>query len=70
MLYGRNEITSQKLVYNLRTQNFQGQGRGTPGAASSPGGKDRIRIVIQPPKANEKPNEKSGEKLEETPKKP
>jgi len=58
LLYGRNEITSQKLVYNLRTQSFQGQGRSGTGAAASPGGKDRIRIVIQPPKPGDKPDSK------------
>jgi len=40
--YGRNEITGQQLVYNIRTQSVQGQG------ASGDG---RIRIVIQPDKA-------------------
>jgi lipopolysaccharide export system protein LptA len=43
---GRNEITGQKLVYNIRSQSVQGQAR--PSAAS--GGNDRIRIVIQPQK--------------------
>lgn len=42
---GRNEISGQKLVYNIRSQSVQGQTR-----ATSPGGNDRIRIVIQPGK--------------------
>ena len=42
--YGRNEITGQQLVYNIRTQSVQGQ---KPGAASGDG---RVRIVIQPDK--------------------
>jgi lipopolysaccharide transport protein LptA len=43
--YGRNEITGQQLVYNIRTQSVQGQGK--PGASI---GDDRVRIVIQPDK--------------------
>lgn len=43
--FGRNEITAQQLVYNIRTQTFQRQAR--PGAPSSDG---RVRIVIQPDK--------------------
>jgi lipopolysaccharide export system protein LptA len=42
--YGRNEITSQKLVYNIRSQSVQGQAN-----TSTEGG--RMRIVIQPDKA-------------------
>lgn len=47
--YGRNEITGQQLVYNIRTQSVQGQK--TPGAAVGDG---RVRIVIQPDKTPEK----------------
>jgi len=43
--YGRNEITGQQLVYNIRTQSVQGQAK--PGASSGDG---RVRIVIQPDK--------------------
>jgi lipopolysaccharide transport protein LptA len=43
--YGRNEITGQQLVYNIRTQSVQGQGK--PGANIGDG---RVRIVIQPDK--------------------
>lgn len=42
--YGRNEITGQQLVYNIRSQSVQAQ---KPGSA---GGNDRIRVVIQPDK--------------------
>jgi lipopolysaccharide export system protein LptA len=41
---GRNEISGPQLVYNVKTQSVQGQGRLDPGKA----GDDRIRIVIQP----------------------
>jgi lipopolysaccharide export system protein LptA len=44
LTYGRNEITGQQLVYNIRTQSVQGQ---KPGATSGDG---RVRIVIQPDK--------------------
>jgi lipopolysaccharide transport protein LptA len=43
--WGRNEISGQQLVYNIRTQSVQGQAR--PGAATGDG---RVRIVIQPDK--------------------
>jgi lipopolysaccharide transport protein LptA len=43
--YGRNEITGQQLVYNIRTQSVQGQAK--PGANIGDG---RVRIVIQPDK--------------------
>ena len=48
LTYGRNEITGQQLVYNIRTQSVQGQ---KTGAAIS---NDRVRIVIQPDKPQEK----------------
>jgi lipopolysaccharide transport protein LptA len=41
---GRNEITGPQLVYNIKTQSVQGQGKLNPGK----GANDRIRIVIQP----------------------
>src|SRR5688572_18738807 len=41
---GRNEISGQQLVYNVRTQSVQGQAKINPGKS----GNDRIRIVIQP----------------------
>jgi lipopolysaccharide transport protein LptA len=44
--YGRNEITGQQLVYNIRTQSVQGQ-QAKPGANTGDG---RVRIVIQPDK--------------------
>ena len=43
--YGRNEITGQQLVYNIRSQSVQGMTK--PGAAKGDG---RVRIVIQPDK--------------------
>jgi len=43
--YGRNEITGEQLVYNIRTQSVQAQTKS--GAGSGDG---RIRIVIQPDK--------------------
>jgi lipopolysaccharide transport protein LptA len=43
--FGRNEITAQQLVYNIRTQSFQRQAR--PGTTTGDG---RVRIVIQPDK--------------------
>jgi lipopolysaccharide transport protein LptA len=46
---GRNEISGQKLVYNIRSQSVQGQAR-----PNTTGGNDRIRIVIQPQKPDEK----------------
>jgi lipopolysaccharide transport protein LptA len=45
LTYGRNEISGQQLVYNIRTQSVQGQAN--PGAARGDG---RVRIVIQPDK--------------------
>jgi lipopolysaccharide transport protein LptA len=56
LLYGRNEITGQKLVYNIRTQSFQPQARPATGTST---GNDRIRIVIQPQKPDEKPKEET-----------
>jgi lipopolysaccharide transport protein LptA len=41
---GRNEITGPRLVYNIKTQKVQGQGRTNTGKP----GDDRFRIVIQP----------------------
>jgi lipopolysaccharide transport protein LptA len=43
--YGRNEITGQQLVYNIRTQSVQGQPKANAGS-----GDGRVRIVIQPDK--------------------
>jgi lipopolysaccharide export system protein LptA len=41
---GRSEVTGPRLVYNIKTQSVQGQGKLNPGK----GANDRIRIVIQP----------------------
>ncbi len=41
--YGRNEITAQQLVYNIRTQSVQGQSKSGPSDG-------RVRMVIQPDK--------------------
>jgi lipopolysaccharide transport protein LptA len=41
---GRNEMTAPQIVYNVKTQRIQGQGRTSAGRSGS----DRIRIVIQP----------------------
>ena len=57
--WGRNEITGEQLVYNIRTQSVQGQTN--PGAASGDG---RVRIVIQPGKPITLPDKK--EKREES----
>jgi lipopolysaccharide transport protein LptA len=65
LLYGRNEITAQKLVYNIRTQSMQGQPRPNTGTTGT-SGNDRIRIVIQP----QKPDDKAGESATEPEKKP
>jgi lipopolysaccharide transport protein LptA len=43
--YGRNEITGQQLVYNIRTQSVQGKSTSTTNS-----GNGRMRIVIQPDK--------------------
>lgn len=43
--YGRNEITAQQLVYNIRTQSMEGQPK-----ADASTGTGRIRLVIQPDK--------------------
>ena len=43
---GRNEISGQQLVYNIRTQSFNAKPRPSGGA----GGSGRVRIVIQPGK--------------------
>jgi lipopolysaccharide transport protein LptA len=58
LLYGRNEITGQKVAYNIRTQSLQPQAR--PG--TEPGGTGRIRIVIQPQKPSDQANDKEAEK--------
>jgi lipopolysaccharide export system protein LptA len=42
--HGRNEMTGPQLVYNIKTQSVQGQGKTGTGKPGS----DRIRIVIQP----------------------
>jgi lipopolysaccharide export system protein LptA len=47
LTYGRNEVSGQQLVYNIRTQSVGGQ---KPGAASGDG---RVRFVIRPEKAPE-----------------
>ena len=44
--YGRNEVTGQQFVYNIRTQSLQ-QGQAKPGASIGDG---RVRFVIQPDK--------------------
>jgi lipopolysaccharide transport protein LptA len=55
---GRNEISGQQLVYNIRTQSVKGQ-RQTSGSAGSTG---RVRIVIQPGKPTTITPEKELEK--------
>jgi lipopolysaccharide transport protein LptA len=49
--YGRNEITGQQLVYNIRTQGMQPQTK--PDKTS---GNGRIRVVIQPDKPPQLPS--------------
>jgi lipopolysaccharide export system protein LptA len=41
---GRSEVSGPRLVYNIKTQSVQGQGRASTGKP----GDDRIRIIIQP----------------------
>ena len=56
--YGRNEVTAQQLVYNIRTQSLQPQAK--PGQSTGDG---RIRFVIQPDKPPQLPSpDKSKEK--------
>jgi lipopolysaccharide transport protein LptA len=43
---GRNEISGQQLVYNIRTQSVQGHSKSSSEGAST----GRVRIVIQPGK--------------------
>jgi lipopolysaccharide transport protein LptA len=43
---GRNEISGQQLVYNIRTQSVQGHSKPSTDGSNS----DRVRIVIQPGK--------------------
>jgi lipopolysaccharide transport protein LptA len=52
---GKTEISAKTLVYNIRTQSFQGRPK-----ASAPErtGKDRIHIVIPAPNAADKKEEK------------
>ena len=49
--YGRNEITGQQLVYNMRLQGMQPQTKTDKGA-----GTGRIRVVIQPDKPVQLPS--------------
>jgi lipopolysaccharide transport protein LptA len=44
--YGRNEVTGQQIVYNIRTQSLQ-QGQAKPGTNIGDG---RVRFVIHPDK--------------------
>jgi len=46
---GRNEISGQQLVYNIRTQSVQGHSKPNTDGSNS----DRVRIVIQPGKPPE-----------------
>jgi lipopolysaccharide transport protein LptA len=43
---GRNEISGQQLVYNIRTQSVQGHSKPSTDGSNN----DRVRIVIQPGK--------------------
>ena len=49
--YGRNEITGQQLVYNIRAQGMQPQAKPDTGS-----GTGRIRVVIQPDKPLQLPS--------------
>jgi len=49
--YGRNEITGQQLVYNIRAQGMQPQAKPDQGS-----GTGRIRLVIQPDKPPQLPS--------------
>jgi len=49
--YGRNEITGQQLVYNIRAQGMQPQAKPDTGS-----GTGRIRVVIQPDKPPQLPS--------------
>jgi lipopolysaccharide transport protein LptA len=55
--YGRNEVTGQQFVYNIRTQSLQQQGK--PGTSI---GNGRVRIVIQPDKPVTLPNKEKEKK--------
>lgn len=52
---GKNQISAKTLVYNLRTQSFQGRQRTSP---AEPSGTGRIRIVIPARPPGEKEKEK------------
>ena len=55
LMIGKDQISAQNLVYNIRTQSVQGRPRTTPSEKS---GSDRIRIVIPARKPGEKEQEK------------
>jgi lipopolysaccharide transport protein LptA len=46
LIVGRNEISSQQLVYNIKTQSMQNNSKSGGGGSTS----GRVRIVIQPGK--------------------
>ena len=60
--YGRNEVTGQQFVYNIRTQSLQ-QGQAKPGANIGDG---RVRFVIHPDKPVTLPRKTTKEQREET----
>ena len=60
--YGRNEITGQQLVYNIRAQGMQPQTK--PDTRS---GNGRIRVVIQPDKPPQLPSPDKDKEKEKKP---
>jgi len=60
--YGRNEITGQQLVYNIRAQGMQPQAKPDKGT-----GTGRIRVVIQPDKPPQLPSPDKDKEKEKKP---
>ena len=60
--YGRNEITGQQLVYNIRAQGMQPQTKPDKGT-----GTGRIRVVIQPDKPPQLPSPDKDKEKEKKP---
>ena len=60
--YGRNEITGQQLVYNMRLQGMQPQAK-----TDQSTGTGRIRVVIQPDKPAQLPSTDKNKEKEKKP---
>ena len=59
--YGRNEVTGQQIVYNIRSQSLQ-QGQAKSGTNTGDG---RVRFVIQPDKPVALPDKEKEKKAKE-----